>query len=114
MQAADRPLALRLKRVEGQIRGLQRMLAEESSCEQLLTQLLAARSALDQIGLLILSNYVDKCLVSGGEEEIRNNVRKLLSLVLSRYSIAAGGEDEPALAPGGPQMDDNIAISGEL
>jgi len=114
VQTPDRPLTLRLKRVEGQIRGLQRMLAEESSCEQLLTQLLAARSALDQIGLLILSQYVDECLISGDEQEIRNNVRKLLNLLLSRYSTAVQYEGEPEPAANESQTDDDTIIPIEL
>lgn len=74
------------------------MLAEESNCEQVLTQLLAARSALDQIGLLIMSSYVDKCLTTGSEDEIKNNVYRLFNLILSRYSAAVEVEDEPSLA----------------
>ena len=68
-------ITLRLKRVEGQIRGLQRLLDEGSHCEKVLTQLLAARSALDQIGLMIMSDYIDVCLMSGSEEEIKDNAR---------------------------------------
>ena len=90
------------------------MLAEESSCEQLLTQLLAARSALDQIGLLILSQYVDECLISGDEQQIRNNVRKLLNLLLSRYSTAVQYEGEPEPAANESQTDDDTAIPIEL
>ena len=92
-QVTEQAIALRLKRVEGQIRGLQRMLDEGSNCEKVLTQLLAARSALDQIGLLIMSNYLDSCLASDSEEAIRENARKILNLILSRYSLAAQSEE---------------------
>ena len=82
-------ITLRLRRVEGQIRGLQRMLDQGSKCEDVLTQLLAARSALDQVGLLIITDYIERCLLSGGEVELRDNIRKVFSLILSRYSLAA-------------------------
>ena len=91
-------ITLRLKRVEGQIRGLQRMIEEDTHCEQVLTQLLAARSALDQIGLLVMSNYIDNCLVSGDEEEVKDNALRIFHLILSRYSLSAEADD-PAPSP---------------
>ncbi len=95
---AQDAITLRLKRVEGQIRGLQRMIEEESHCEQVLTQLLAARSALDQIGLLVMSNYLDTCLASGDEEEVRDNALRIFHLILSRYSLSPG-PDDPTSSP---------------
>jgi DNA-binding FrmR family transcriptional regulator len=92
-------ITVRLKRVEGQIRGLQRLLNEGSSCEKVLTQLLAARSALDQIGLMIVSDYIDVCLVTGSDEEVRNNARRIFNLILGRYSLAAQPEEPPLRSP---------------
>ena len=46
----------RLKRIEGQIRGLQRMVETRRDCEAVLTQLMAARAALDQVDLLIVED----------------------------------------------------------
>ncbi len=55
----------RLRRIEGQIRGIHRMLAEGRMCEDVLTQLMAARSSLDQVGLLIMDHHIEHCLLSG-------------------------------------------------
>jgi CsoR family transcriptional regulator, copper-sensing transcriptional repressor len=52
----------RLRRLEGQIRGLQRMIEEQKDCEQVLVQLLAAKSALNQIGVQIISHSMMECL----------------------------------------------------
>jgi DNA-binding FrmR family transcriptional regulator len=52
----------RLARVEGQIRGLQRMVEEGKDCEQILTQLSAVRSALDQVGIHMISYRMKECL----------------------------------------------------
>jgi CsoR family transcriptional regulator, copper-sensing transcriptional repressor len=92
---SDNNIDLRLKRVEGQIRGLQRMTEEGAPCEDVLTQLLAARSALDQVGLLIMGNYIDRCVLSGNEIEMRDRIRKIFSLVLTRYSLAALSGEMP-------------------
>jgi DNA-binding FrmR family transcriptional regulator len=58
----EQALIQRLRRIEGQMRGLQRMVSERRDCHDTITQLLAARSALDQAGLMLLNNYLDRCL----------------------------------------------------
>lgn len=53
----------RLRRIEGQIRGIQRMLEADRECEDVLTQLMAARSSLDQAGLLLMEWHITRCLL---------------------------------------------------
>jgi DNA-binding FrmR family transcriptional regulator len=53
----------RLKRLEGQIRGLQSMIESEKECEDILTQVMAAKSALDQVGLHIIRHAMHECLL---------------------------------------------------
>ncbi len=67
-------LLKRLRRIEGQIRGLHRMVAEDRVCEDVLTQLMAARSSLDQVGLLLMDHHIEHCLMTGlpSEEGLRN------------------------------------------
>lgn len=52
----------RLRRVEGQIRGIQRMIEENRDCEAVVTQLMAARAALDGASLYIVSHHLEQCL----------------------------------------------------
>ena len=59
------PLLTRLRRIEGQIRGIQGMLEKGRGCEDVLTQLTAARSALDQVGLLLMEWHIERCVLSG-------------------------------------------------
>jgi CsoR family transcriptional regulator, copper-sensing transcriptional repressor len=51
----------RLRKIEGQIRGLQGMVTGGKECEQILTQLRAAQSALKSVGTLLLKSYLMKC-----------------------------------------------------
>ena len=53
----------RLKRIEGQVRGLQKMVSEERGCESIITQLAAVRSAIDSTGALVLNNYMHLCFL---------------------------------------------------
>ena len=52
----------RLARIEGQVRGLQRMIEEGKDCEQILAQLSAVRSALDRVGTHLISYRMKECL----------------------------------------------------
>lgn len=45
----------RLRRVEGQIRGLQRMVEDEAECKEIMTQLAAAKGALDRVGFKMMA-----------------------------------------------------------
>ena len=54
----------RLRRIEGQVRGLERMLSEGRECEDVLTQLMAVRSGLEQVSLLLLDHHVKDCLLA--------------------------------------------------
>ena len=57
----EEALLQRLKRIEGQARGLQRMVTERRDCHDIITQLLAARSALDRVGLMLLDDHLEHC-----------------------------------------------------
>jgi len=59
---AREQILTRLRKVEGQIRGLQRMVAEGRDCEAILTQVMAARAALDKIALSVAGEHLDQCV----------------------------------------------------
>jgi CsoR family transcriptional regulator, copper-sensing transcriptional repressor len=60
--AADKAKIInRLRRLEGQVRGLQRMIEEGRSCQEVLTLLAGVRSALDATGDVILEAYLTEC-----------------------------------------------------
>ncbi len=56
------PIINRLRRIEGQIKGIQKMVNEEKYCGDILTQIAAARAALNKVGGLILENHTKNCL----------------------------------------------------
>ena len=82
----------RLRRIEGQIRGIHRMLAEDRVCEDVVTQLMAARSSLDQVGLLIIDRHIDRCLVGDSDPaQALENLQQALRLWL-RFGGQTKGE----------------------
>ena len=57
----------RLKRIEGQIRGIEKMLAEDRDCVSIVTQLAAVRSGVEGVGALVLNNCMKLCFQKGAE-----------------------------------------------
>ncbi len=55
-------LQKRLRRIEGQVRGLQQMLADERDCRDIVTQIAASNKALEQVGFLLVSAGLTWCL----------------------------------------------------
>ena len=72
----------RLKRLEGQIRGLQSMIASEQDCDAVLTQVMAAKSALNQVGLRIIGYSMKTCLLSPDARSRDEIVDEALSVLL--------------------------------
>ncbi len=52
----------RLKRIEGQVRGVQRMADEEAYCVDVLTQIASVVSALEKVGAILLKDHVEHCV----------------------------------------------------
>ncbi len=79
----------RLRRIEGQVRGLARMVEERRYCVEILTQLRAARAALKRVEESVLREHVEHCVsgaLRGGEPgEQRRKVDELLE-VLGRFA----------------------------
>jgi DNA-binding FrmR family transcriptional regulator len=61
-------LQARLNRIEGQVRGISRMVDEDKYCIDVLTQVNAIKAALDQVGLLLLEDHVKGCVVDAVRE----------------------------------------------
>lgn len=64
----ERRLRNRLKRIEGQIRGIQRLLAEHHSCDDMLVQLGAVKQALNSVTVELLDGHMETCVREGVSE----------------------------------------------
>lgn len=81
-------LLARLKRIEGQIAGVRRMIESDKYCVDVLLQISAAQSALGQAGKSLLGSHMNTCVSeafsSGSENERKNKIDELLD-VFSRF-----------------------------
>ena len=60
-------LLKRLRRIEGQVRGIQAMLAEQRECADVITQIAAANKALEQVGFKLLASGLTYCIANPDE-----------------------------------------------
>jgi CsoR family transcriptional regulator, copper-sensing transcriptional repressor len=96
-----RELLNRLRRIEGQARGLQRLVEEEAYCLDLLQQVDALTAAADQVGLLLLEDHISGCLthaIGSGQgqpyvDEVMTVVRRSMGRPASRRKGAAVSAD---------------------
>ena len=78
-------LTKRLHRIEGQVRGVEKMIEEDRYCIDILTQIAAVKTALEQVGARLLEDHVTHCvrdaLASGDEQEAEAKSAELLDAV---------------------------------
>jgi CsoR family transcriptional regulator, copper-sensing transcriptional repressor len=81
--ATKEQLRDRLARIEGQVRGVSRMVEEDRYCIDVLTQISAIRAALDKVALGLLDDHARHCLVGhgGGPSDPDEQVRELMGAV---------------------------------
>lgn len=82
--ASKEELLTRLARVEGQIRGIAGMVQDERYCIDVVTQINAARAALDKIALGLLDDHVRHCLSGASEPEQTDELMAAVGRLLSR------------------------------
>jgi DNA-binding FrmR family transcriptional regulator len=68
----------RLRRVEGQVRGLERMVEEDAYCIDILTQIAAANSALKKVAVELLEDHLRHCIAEGTEASGREREAKVV------------------------------------
>jgi len=78
---AMKPVVNRIKRAQGQLAGVVRMLEEGRECEDVVTQLAAVSKALDRAGFAIVATGLQQCITEGGTDSL--DVKKMEKLFLS-------------------------------
>jgi len=94
MRETNKKLVSRVKRIAGQVAGIERMLEDKRYCVDILNQISAVRSALDALGVELLTRHLETCVLGHGgnsehenarpmtQEELLNEVKTALSRFL--------------------------------
>ena len=84
-------LLRRLKRIEGQLRGIQKMIAEDRDCVSIVMQLAAVRSGVEGVGALVLNNCMKLCFYQG--PDATTNIDSL-SKAVAIWGRVRGGDSK--------------------
>lgn len=74
-------LLKRLRRVEGQVRGVEKMVEEDRYCIDVLTQISAVQAALDKVALGLMDDHARHCVVGGPEDVKEERTEELMAAV---------------------------------
>jgi DNA-binding FrmR family transcriptional regulator len=79
--ATKEQLQTRLRRIEGQVRGIERMVEEDRYCIDVLTQIAAIQAALDKVALGLLDGHAHTCVVGAEPEQQDARTAEMLAAV---------------------------------
>jgi DNA-binding FrmR family transcriptional regulator len=87
MEREKKDVLLRLRRIEGQLRGLQRMVEEGIPCAEILTQVAAVTAAIKKVGVVVVKTYMEECLdkMQKGHGVKQGETLKDFQKAVSRY-----------------------------
>ena len=79
--ASKEQLLVRLRRIAGQVRGIERMVEDDRYCIDVLTQISAVQAALDKVALGLLDEHARHCVIDGPQTKQDERTRELMSAV---------------------------------
>lgn len=100
VESERRRIINRLKRLEGQVRGLQTMIESEKDCQSVLTQILAAKSALTQVGMHIIGYSMKTCLATGSHDNRDELIQDAFEVFIRYRSLSMSTPDPKSISPG--------------
>ncbi len=87
VEQQKKDVLLRLKKIEGQIRGLQRMVEEEAGCPEIMMQVAAVTAAIKKVGTVVIQAYMEECLNQTARQPVSRRAETLRDLqkAISQY-----------------------------
>lgn len=82
----EEDLKKRLKRIEGQVRGVYRMIEEDRYCIDILNQIVAARAALSKVGMALIKSHMRSCVTCAIREDRNEQAIDELMDVLTKFA----------------------------
>lgn len=77
---SKRDIMIRMKRIEGQVKGIEKMIENDANCKDILIQVAAIRAAINRAGTLILQNYAQNCFVNDNTKD-NEKIEQLVKII---------------------------------
>ena len=75
-------IQVRLRKIAGQVKGIEKMVSSEACCKNILVQVAAARAAMNKVGGLVLERYTKNCLIHKDDPVEEEKIQELVSTFL--------------------------------
>ena len=75
-------IQIRLRKIEGQVKGIEKMVTSDTCCKNILVQVAAARAAMTKVGGLVLERYTKNCLLNDNDVVQEEKIDELVSAFL--------------------------------
>lgn len=82
-QEAKKNIIKRLRTLKGHVAGIEKMVDEDKSCEDILIQIAAIKSSINKIGNIIVENHALDCLLDDGEEIDREKAQRIIKTLIN-------------------------------
>jgi len=90
----EKAIINRLRRLEGQIRGIERMITDNRSCKQIIPQISAIQAGIKKVGQLILKETAEKCFADFTKSTDKADLDELISFFSGYLSEVCTGEED--------------------
>ncbi len=81
MPSDDTAVLQNLRRIEGQVKGLQKMVVEGRECDEILTQIMAAKAALDRVTRDLVEQHMASCFEDLSPDEVKSRITRTIRLL---------------------------------
>lgn len=78
---SDQKIIQNLRRIEGQVKGIQRMVTEERACDEVLMQIMAIKAALDRVTTDLVQANMAACFAGYSPEEVQEKMAKTIGIL---------------------------------
>ncbi len=79
--AVEKDILDRLRRIEGQIRGIQKMVEEQRGCEAVLTQIMSAKTALERVAAEVVTGSIEECMTDRPPRQAQEEIARMVRLL---------------------------------
>lgn len=78
---ASKNVLLRLKRIEGQVRGIQRMIENKADCGEVLNQIAAIKAAINRVGIIVFEKHACECILESVNENNEERFQDIINMM---------------------------------
>ncbi|OPJ63591.1 metal-sensitive transcriptional regulator [Clostridium oryzae] len=74
-------ITVRLRRIDGQVKGIEKMIQSDTCCKEVLVQIAAVRAAINKVGAMLIERYATHCMMGAEGEDLEDGIKQLVNTI---------------------------------